>query len=66
MPELQREPKSWGFGGCCLCQRQETVVRFGEMGRKRSAMVPAVKDVMGIIFPGIQKALEIPKWWSEA
>ena len=31
-------------------------MHFWEMGRKRSALVPVVKDVVGMIFPRSQKA----------
>lgn len=31
---------------------------LGEMGRKRSALVPGLKDVVDIIFPTSQKALD--------
>lgn len=42
----------------CMCSRQERALHLGELGRKRSTMVPEVKDVVGIIFPGSQKALD--------
>ena len=55
----------------CMCSRQERALHLGELGRKRSTMVPEVKDVVGIIFPGSQKALDgfwkslLPLWSSD-
>lgn len=46
------------MGGCGLCSNQGRDVHFWKTGRKRSGMVPVVKDVMGIIFPGSRKALD--------
>lgn len=42
-------------GKACLCSRE--VVHLGEVGRKKSAMVPVVKDVQDIFFSASQKAL---------
>lgn len=45
-----------------MCPRQGRAVHLGEMGRKRSAMVPVVKDVVGIIFPESPESI---RWFLE-
>lgn len=51
---FSQSPKVWGRGkGSYMWSRH-----FEEMDRKRSALVPVVKDMVGIIFPRSQKALD--------
>lgn len=57
MPELLTKHLREGKAELQVLQARESWA-FWEMGRKRSSVVPVAKDVVGIIFPRSQKALD--------